>query len=200
MAKQRAKQSNVQLIIGALMTGKPLKSKEISGIISQAAGKRVKVQDVASMLSRISNEAKCDLGHFILKEPRGNSFIYRVVDDFLKLSVDQAYGLTLKTGKNRYPLDRALTEYPQLLPYVRRNRSRKAADPQSAVPGGRRNDRKKMEASPAPASLEAREFRGLSGQSLADLQQWIDKARDLKEMLNLNINVNVTFKFEGFGD
>ena len=125
----KEKKSTVHLIIETLMSGDPLRSKEITDIISDSSGKTVKVQDVASMLSRITDADKCELGYFIHKKRDGNRFTYRVVDEFLKLSPKQAYGMTLKTGKERYPLDQALKDFPVLGKYVVSQPEKKGVSP-----------------------------------------------------------------------
>lgn len=69
MKKKKADKSNAQLIIGALLSGKSLRSREISEMVLEDSGKEIKVQDVASMLSKLSDSQKCDLG-FLSRERR----------------------------------------------------------------------------------------------------------------------------------
>lgn len=115
------KKSNGQLIVGALLKGKPLKSREISRMISKEAGKEIKIQDVASMLSKITDANRCDLGFFIKKVKEKNNFIYTIVPEARKLSERQAFDLTLKIGKDRYTLDEALLDFPRMKAYVDEN-------------------------------------------------------------------------------
>lgn len=201
MMAAKEKKSMVHLIIETLMSGDPLRSKEITDIISDSSGKTVKVQDVASMLSRITDADKCELGYFIHKKRDGNRFTYRVVDEFLKLSPKQAYGMTLKTGKERYPLDQALKDFPVLGKYV------------VSQPG-------KKTVSPKPRRVKSsRELRGPAGRKTADagstlsmpnlaeglgveeiraLGELVEKVKEIALLKDFNINVNVTFKLDGF--
>lgn len=138
----KEKKSTVHLIIETLMSGDPLRSKDITDIISGTSGKVVKVQDVASMLSRITDANKCELGFFIQKKRDGNRYTYRVVDEFLNVSPKQAYGMTLKTGKGRYSLEQALRDFPVLGKYVAPKPGKKAVTVKTR--GGRpRKDQKK---------------------------------------------------------
>ena len=119
MKKEKGKKSNAQLIIGTLLTGKTLRSRDISDMVLKKTGREIKVQDVASMLSRISDSKKCDLGFFIERKQVGNGFVYHMVKEALKLSEEKAYGLTLKTGKERYSIDQAQKDFPGLAKYVK---------------------------------------------------------------------------------
>ena len=119
MKKEKGKKSNAQLIIGTLLTGKTLRSRDISDMVLKKTGREIKVQDVASMLSRISDSKKCDLGFFIERKQVGNGFVYHMVKEALKLSEEKAYGLTLKTGKERYSIDQAQKDFPGLAKYAK---------------------------------------------------------------------------------
>ena len=110
--------SNTRLIINILLTGDIYKSKEISEKIETMSGRQIKVQDIASMLSRISDAKKCDLGYFILREKDGNGYVYRFANELLDMTEEQVYGLTLKTGKDRFPLEQAIDNFPKLEEYV----------------------------------------------------------------------------------
>lgn len=197
----KEKKSTVHLIIETLMAGDPLRSKEITDIISDTSGKTVKVQDVASMLSRITDADKCELGYFIHKEREGNRFTYRVVDEFLKLSPKQAYGLTLKTGKERYPLDQALKDFPVLGKYVDTRAVKKN------LSGKTRSVRKRREVpgigarrGAADAGVSTTDFRGGFGaEEVRAIGEVIEKIKELLSLKDFNINVNVTFKIDGFG-
>ncbi|QTA88118.1 hypothetical protein [Desulfonema magnum] len=134
MKKQKKQKSNAQLIIGALLTGKHLRSRDISEMVLEKEGKKIKIQDVASMLSKISNTEKSDLGYFIKRVKKGNSFTYNMVKEVLKLSEEKAYELTLKIGKDRYTLEQALKEFPSLKKYVKPGaRPKSKPQPKKAV-------------------------------------------------------------------
>jgi len=197
----KEKKSTVHLIIETLMSGDPLRSREITDIISDSFGKPVKVQDVASMLSRITDADKCELGHFIHKKREGNRYTYRVVDEFLNLSPKQAYGMTLKTGKERYPLDRALEEFPVLGKYVVSRPGKKGPTPKL------RRAKSPKETKGAAGKQSAGSDASVSLANLADsigieeirsIGDLLEKVKEIALLKDFNINVNVTFKFDGF--
>ncbi|GBC62538.1 hypothetical protein DENIS_3510 [Desulfonema ishimotonii] len=177
-------------------------------MVSDAAGEPVKVQDIASMLSRLSNEEKCNLGYFIRKTPQGNAFLYSMVDEFLALNEDQAYGLTLKTGKNFYPFDQALTDFPDLGKYVenpikkprrkvkRRAKKAKAVQPVAKKTAAPAAAEIKVAAGPEPEPAVPAE----SDTFTESLERIFNALLQISEQGGLNINVNVSVKFEGFGE
>ena len=61
------KKTNSEMIIDSLRSGHPLRSPDITEKVSVAAGKEIKIQDVASILAKLSNSDKCDLGYLITK-------------------------------------------------------------------------------------------------------------------------------------
>lgn len=193
------KKSNVQMIIDAMLHHGPVKSKEISEIVTEMAGREVKVQDVASMLSRLSNEAKCNLGYFIKKEKDGNSYRYSFVDEFQPLGEEKAYGLTLRTGEHKVPLADLLEEKPELKPYVenprRKPRRSRKKDARTASPGRPKAKRpvgrppKKRTETPAPATV-----------SPPELLQIENLLAGLAELKDINVHVTVSVKLEGFGE
>ena len=192
----KEKKSTVHLIIETLMSGDPLRSKDITDIISGTSGKVVKVQDIASMLSRITDTDKCELGYFIQKERDGNRFTYRVVDEFLKISPKQAYGMTLKTGKERYSLDQALKDFPVLGKYVVSRPAKKAS---IAKTRGSRPRKERMRPSErksigVESTLTLPDSTGEGIQALGEL---IDKVKEIALLKDINVNVNVTITFDG---
>lgn len=118
MKQQIEQKSSAQMIIAALLTGDDLMSRDISHMVLKKEGREIKIQDVASMLSKLSNPHKSKLGYFIQKNKKGNSFSYRMVEDALVLTEKQAYEITLKVGKDRYTLEKALNDFPNLNKYV----------------------------------------------------------------------------------
>ncbi|WP_373500283.1 hypothetical protein [Desulfococcus sp.] len=196
----KEKKSTVHLIIETLMSGDPLRSKEITDIISDLSGKPVKVQDVASMLSRITDADKCELGHFIHKKREGNRFTYRVVDEFLKLSSQQAYGMTLKTGKERYTLDQALKEFPVLGKYVVQRAGKKSVSPKTrrVRPPREMGVEADVRGAGADATLKLPELlSGLGAEEVRAVGELVEKIREIALLKDFNINVNVTFKIDG---
>lgn len=201
MMAAKEKKSTVHLIIETLMTGDPLRSKEITDIISDTSGKTVKVQDVASMLSRITDADKCELGYFIHKEREGNRFTYRVVDEFLNLSPKQAYGMTLKTGKERYPLDQALKDFPVLGKYVVPSAGKKGLSPKLRRVKSRKDLKgaagRKSAGSESTLSLPDLSG-GLGVEEIRAIGELIEKVKEIVLLKDFNINVNVTFKLDAF--
>lgn len=197
----KEKKSTVHLIIETLMSGDPLRSKEITDIISDSFGKAVKVQDVASMLSRITDADKCELGYFIHKEREGNRFTYRVVDEFLDLSPRQAYGMTLKTGKERYPLDQALKDFPVLGKYVVSRPEKKGPSPKLRRIKSRKVS-KGVTGRKNAGSASALSLANLAGsigvEEIRAVGELIEKVKDIALLKEFNINVNVTFNVDGF--
>lgn len=103
-----------QLIIRALLKGKPLKLNEIKEVLSKAGEK---TSDLPKLLSILTNPEKCPLGHFIQKKKDGKAFVYSIFDAALNLDEETAYALTQKSGE--YNLEQALAEYPDLKKYVK---------------------------------------------------------------------------------
>ena len=212
--KKKTGKTNGQLIVRALLTGRPLRIRDISKMISKEAGREIKVQDFSSILSKISDKKRCDLGHFVKRKKDGNSFVYSIVEEALELSEDKVYGLTLKVGKDKYKLEDALNESPGLGKYVkgvdkakpvkartkRKKRvvkTRKVAN-RSVKPAPvkvKAEPEVKVEAEPNPpvkesASVEIPvDMSSVSG-PLAEL---IGKIADLG---NAKINVNINVKFD----
>jgi len=193
----KEKPSNVQLIINTLMSGDTLRSNEIAEKVSEAAGKEIKIQDVASMLSRITNEEVCDLGYFILKNRDGKSYVYKMADEFLTLSEDKAYGLTRKTGDARFTLEEAVNEVPELAKYIAeakkksKSRRRKKTTPQ------RRTAATGAKTAPKTAQ-QTREPAEVTYKTSAAAQDGLQVLMDaLSRIQDLNINVTVTVKVEG---
>lgn len=132
--KQKAAKSNGRLIVGALMTGKPLSSRDIADMIFKSDGRKIKVQDISSLLSKISKKEKYELGHFIKKVKVGNGFTYQIVQEALELGEDKVYDLILKSGKDRYTIDQALSEFPALAKYVETGKSKVVSKKGAAKP------------------------------------------------------------------
>lgn len=105
-------------VIGILMSGEELSLKQIAEKASESLGKPIKIQGVSNLLTRVSDKEKCDLAHFIRKNKIRGAFAYKVIHEALALSRDQAYGLYLKTGKDKYTLGEAVQTYPALSKFV----------------------------------------------------------------------------------
>ena len=61
----KEKKTNSELIIDTLRSGKALRSPDITSMVAESSGKDIKIQDVASILAKLSNSSKCDLGYLI---------------------------------------------------------------------------------------------------------------------------------------
>jgi hypothetical protein len=175
---KRGKKTNSEYIIDTLRTGKTLRSPEITQMVSDAAGKEVKIQDIASIIAKLSNSEKCDLGFFIKKKKTERGYVYSLVKEALSLTPEQTYDLTRKTGKDRYTIHEAVKKYPGLKKHVRPSLTRL-----------------KMQRSGRGASRDS-----VNGTPLADVAVGDLIARVLKEISNqggLNVNLNLTVHFTG---
>ncbi|MFO8111526.1 MAG: hypothetical protein R6T92_03360, partial [Desulfosalsimonadaceae bacterium] len=91
------KKTNSEYIIDALRFGKDLRSPEITQKVSELSGKKMKIQDIASILAKLSNSEKCDLGFFIQKKKTSRGYTYNLVTEIFELEPTQIYDLTRKT-------------------------------------------------------------------------------------------------------
>ncbi|QTA78077.1 Uncharacterized protein dnl_02870 [Desulfonema limicola] len=214
MKNKKTKKSNVQLIISVLKTGETLKSKDISDTIVQETGKLIKVQDVASMLSRVSNPSKSDLGYFLNKIPDGNTFAYHLYKEACELSEEQIYGLTLKTGNSKYTIDQALKDFPELESYVKNPKpvpkktdskpeSKKTKTKAKAKAKPVKKDVKKDDSRPAPPQPEPdkivvnQEKIDTENNIFDELEKLTAKLKEMDGKDNMNIkdiDVNVSFR------
>ncbi|MCP4344190.1 MAG: hypothetical protein GY795_01520 [Desulfobacterales bacterium] len=196
---KKANKTSTQLIIGKLMTGAPLKSSDIAEMITE---KTISVKDVSSLLSKISNKKKCPLGYFIDRKQVSGIFIYNMKEDALKLSDNQAYGLTLKTGEAKYTIEQALKDYPSLAKYVdsaARKSAKKAEKPKNkpdAKKAVKKPVAKKPAKKPAPAVPAKKQTPVTVLEPVSDTDKLIT---DLLQKItdgNLNINLKVSVKLE----
>src|SRR6056297_3551466 len=180
------KKTNREMIIDVLRSGTPMRSPDITEKVSEAAGKQIKIQDVASILAKLSNSQKCDLGYLISKKKTDRGYVYSLVKEAFNLTPEQTYDLTRKTGKDRFTMEEALRKYPSLKKYVKSARSKASSKQQSA--------RSTKRASTGSASHHSRE---ISGESLTDVLG--ELVREITDQGGLNINVNLTVNFKGLG-
>ncbi len=176
-----SKKTNSEYIVDTLLTGKPLRSPEITAMTAEATGKDIKIQDVASILAKLSNSDKCDLGYLVIKNKSERGYAYSLAKEALSLSPEQVYDLTRKTGKDRFTLQEAIKKVPALKKYVRRAGKRPmvrgkqgAAKPAATKPGTRISD-------------EA--FKGVVA----------DFLKTVTDQGGLNINVTLNVQFKGIG-
>ena len=104
---EREKKTNSEFIIDALYTGQELKNPKITRKVTkhshknnntEDSGKNIKIQDIASILAKLSNSEKCDLGFFIQKKKTHKGYTYSLVPDAVNLPAEALYDLTRKTG------------------------------------------------------------------------------------------------------
>ncbi|MDO9263108.1 MAG: hypothetical protein Q7U02_04020 [Desulfosalsimonadaceae bacterium] len=177
----KTKKTNSELIIDTLSTGDSLRSPDITAKVSELAGKEVKIQDVASILAKLSNSQKCDLGYLISKKKTERGFVYSLVKEASDLAPEQIYDLTRKTGKDRFTIQDAVKKAPGLKKYV------KAAKAAVAT---------KTATTAAP---KAEPFVS-KGVAVSDTAMKELVAGFLKEIIfqgGLNVNVNLTIQFKG---
>jgi len=205
MAKKKVNKSNTQLIVDTLLTGTSLRSRDISRLISKAAGREVKIQDVASMLSKLSDSKKCDLGHFIQRVKDGTGFVYNMADEARELSEKQAYGLTLKTGPDKYPLAQALKDFPGLSQYTESGKAKSKPQKKAVKKPVRPAKTVKKPAVAKKTTLVPQKAVESSAATIPAVTTSGDKAIELllgkiiqkaAESGNLNVNLKVSVKLE----
>lgn len=179
----KRKKTNSEMIIDTLRAGNPLRSPDITEKVSEAAGKEIKIQDVASILAKLSNSDKCDLGYLISKKKTDRGYVYSLVKEAFNLTPEQTYDLTRKTGKDRFTLEEAVKKVPTLKKHIKPVRTSLNARRigQSIVKSG----------GYTPKSGE------VSDDAFRDIV-----AGFLKEVAfqgGLNVNVNLTIQFKGLG-
>lgn len=190
-----AEKTITQLVIDALMTGRALKTSDIAELIERKASNK----DISSLLSKISNENRCSLGNFIERNQEKGIFVYKIVKEALKLSQEQAYGLSLKTG---YTLEQALNDYPELQKYVsaERKAEKKSEKPKKAAapkkkPVAKKKAEKKKPVKKIDVAVPAKKAPA-PALSAGDAEKML--AGVIKKIADgdLNINLNLSVKLE----
>ncbi len=176
---KQGKKTNSEFIVDALITGKALRLSEITEMVRETSGKKVKIQDVGSMMAKLSNSNKCELGSLINKKNTEKGYVYRLVKEACNLQPEQLYDLTRKAGKNRFTLEEAIKKQPGLKKYVKAPKAKTAT---------KKTETTKTD-EPAPAKQPASD-QGAS-LALAELERMLRGQGGL----NLNVNLNVRFNF-----
>lgn len=174
-----------ELIIDALATGKSLRLAHITEMVNKKSDRKIKEQDISSLVSKISNSDKCELGYLIKKEKTNKGYAYTLVKPALNLEPQQLYDLSHKAGKDRFSLDEAVKKYPSLKRYVNSSKSQ-----------GPTKSTAKQETKESPAPEPA-------SQSTSDQELQNVLANFLKELIGqggLKINVNLNLRLKGSGD
>ena len=152
----------------------------------------MKIQDIASILAKLSNSDKCDLGFLIQKKKTHRGYAYNLVPESFDLEPEELYDLTRKTGKNRFTLEQALQEHPGLKKHIK--------DYRLKTHSGRPLSQTKR---PAIAALAKRTNmpKTTSNSELSDQAMKSLFARFLQEVADqggLSISLNLNIRFTGF--
>ena len=175
----RDKKTNSEYIIDTMLNGQPQRSPDITRMVSEASGKEIKIQDVASIIAKLSNSDKCDLGYFVKKKKTDRGYEYSLVKEILSLAPEEIYDLTRKTGQGRFTLDEALKKAPTLKKYVRAG---------NTAPATRRPGRPPRSAGKTGSLV-------MADTNLAGLLSSL--VRELSAKGGLNVNVHLTVQFKG---
>ncbi len=116
------KLSKTQAVIDILLTEPPLNAADIAGKVKENTGKTMSGKEASTLLAKL---LETELGNFIEKGKEDSRYVYQIIEDARSLTVDQAHGLSLKTGNNRYTLEQALDAHPHLEKYVRQEEEEK---------------------------------------------------------------------------
>lgn len=131
--------STTLLVLSVLRSGSAITARDAAELAAEKAGRAVNPGTVSGILSRVSDPARCDLGHFIHKGKAGGARVYLLAEEALRLTDRQLHGLTLRIGADRYPLRQALADHPGL---------------RRLVPGAETADRSALESAPASEADE----------------------------------------------
>ncbi len=196
-----AEKTNNEYIVDALLAGDTFRSPELRQKVSEISGKEFKIQDIASLMSKLTDPSHCDLGFFIKKEksPTDKGYIYRLVDEVRELPREILYGLIRKTGPKRYPIAKLLEEHPELEKYVdhevikrrelgKKKRGRKKKELKAAAPSRRR---KKAREAPAATAEELPMTTNIIS-IMEILAGFLSKISS--DGLNFNFNLNITIR------
>jgi predicted transcriptional regulator len=187
MEKEKLTQNEV--VIHQLMEGDPLTSKDIAEKVSSGNGADMDVREVSTIMNKLNKTA---LGHFIKKKRKGRAFEYQIVDEAKYLTPEEAYGLSLKIGKDRYPLEQALEDHPDLKKHVKGAKKRKktpAKTREKATAGAGKAD--------SPSQTKHLPVKFDSDMDAETLQGLIAGLLKMAAGENeLNVNVDVTIRFD----
>jgi hypothetical protein len=106
-----------ELIIKTLLSGSELRTPEIQNMLA-AAGHKMELSNVASLLRVLSDQDKSNIGYFLNRRRTKKGFAYKIVEEALELSPEELYGLIRKIGKNSFSLNQAIKKIPGLKKYI----------------------------------------------------------------------------------
>lgn len=124
-----AKKTNSEYIIDALCSQKNMTTPEIRDQVMAYSGKNMKLQDIASLLAKMTNREKCSLGFFIQRQKNANGYTYNLVPELFELSKKQIYDLTRRIGQDRFTLKDAVRKSPGLARYLPASPKKSPPDP-----------------------------------------------------------------------
>ena len=176
---QEGKKSLSEFIVDVLITGQTFRLAELTAKVQELSGRNVKTQDISSIMSKLSNSEKCELGYLIKKEKAERGYVYRFVKEACNLQPEEVYDLTRKAGKNKFTLDEAIKKEPGLKKYVKAKETKTAAK--------KTETKKADEAAPA----KQRVFNQGVNIALAEFEKMLRGQGGLK----VNVNLNIRFKF-----
>ena len=196
---ERTKKTNSEYIIDALRSGENLRSPDITERVSQLSGKEMKIQDIASILAKLSNSEKCDLGFFIQKKKTHKGYTYNLVPEAFDLNPEHLYDLTRKTGKNRYTLENAIEQQPELKKHVKASRLKAQAQKAAAS----RRGRKPAATTATAATAKQTRMPRTSGTEMSDQaikSLFAQVLEEISDQGGLNVNINLNIRFSGMGE
>jgi len=112
------KKKSSELIIDTLLSGSELRTPEIQAKIA-AAGHKMELSNIASLLRVLSDKDKSNLGYFLIRKRTSKGYVYSIVEEALKLTPEQIYGLTRKIGKKSFSIKQVIKKKPSLGKYIK---------------------------------------------------------------------------------
>lgn len=114
-----------EAIINVLLEGGALNAKEVAEKASEDSDIVMSDTEATALLGKL---VQTDLGYFIERRREGRRFIYEMIEEARVLTPEQARGLSLKRGKDRYVLEQAVEDYPDLGPVVQAKQEAEASE------------------------------------------------------------------------
>jgi len=114
------KKTTAEHVLDALIDNKTMLLSDLTKLVSKSVGKEVKMQNISSIMAKLSNPGQFQTGHFIIKTKTPNGFEYSLVPEILALAPEEIYDLTRKIGKDRFTLEMAVEKIPELKQYLKK--------------------------------------------------------------------------------
>lgn len=181
----KGKKTVSEHIIDLLRTGESLRLSEITDLVNEKLDRKAKIQGISSVLSRLSNTDKCELGYFIDKKKKDKKgYVYKLVGLARNLEPEQLYDLSRNSGKNRFTLKDALKKHPGLKNYTLPSKSRRVT-----------TETAKQQPRDMTDIKSAEKF--VFNENLRDLMA--DFVREIKDQGGLQVNVNLNLQVKEIG-